>query len=91
MKSDIPRAGEERRVTTLTATCEYVSVSASLQQTIRDREMESDAAIAATAPLDGPCGKPADEFLIGEDGSERSFCSGHLSELRPDWALARHP
>jgi hypothetical protein len=78
-------------VTTLTATCEYVSVSASLQQTIREREIASDAAIVVTPPVDGPCGRPAAGILVGEDGTERSLCPGHLSELRPGWALARHP
>jgi hypothetical protein len=75
----------------MTVTCEYVSVSASLQQTIRDRESEADAAIVVTAPLDGPCGRPTEGVLMGKDGLERSFCSGHLRELRPGWALARHP
>jgi hypothetical protein len=75
----------------MTVTCEYVSVSASLQQTIRNRAIEADAGILVTAPLDGPCGKPTDGVLIGKDGRERAFCSGHLRELRPGWALARHP
>jgi hypothetical protein len=68
-----------------------VSVSASLQQTIRDREIGSDAGIVVTAPLDGPCGKPSDGSLLDKDGGEGSFCSIHLHELQPDWALARHP
>ncbi len=74
-----------------TTTCEYVSVSASLQQTIREREVDADATVLVTAPVDGPCGRPSEGSLAGEDGSRRSLCAVHLRELRPDWALARHP
>jgi hypothetical protein len=78
-------------VTTRTTTCEYVSVSASLQQAIRDREVMSDPAIVVTDPVDGPCGKPADGLIVDRDGRERSYCSGHLREMQPYWALARQP
>jgi hypothetical protein len=72
-------------------TCEYVSVSASLQQTIRDREVLSDPDVLVTAAVDDPCGKPADRCVEDRDGRKRSYCAEHLGELHPAWALARHP
>jgi hypothetical protein len=83
--------GEDGRVTTRPETCEYVSVSASLQQTIRDREVVSDPAIVVMAPVDDPCGKLAEGLIADREGHERSYCSDHLREIQPYWALARHP
>src|SRR2546426_12388439 len=69
--------GEDGRVATRPKRCEYVSVAVSLQQTIRAREVESDPTILVEAPVDDPCGKPSDAFIVGRDGRTRSYCSAH--------------
>jgi len=83
--------GEDERVTTRRKTCEYVSVAASLQQMIRDREAVSDPVIVVPEPLDGACGRPAEGFVADREGHERAYCSNHLREMQPYWALARQP